>query len=132
MNQQEWIKIFVLMTKLIGAIILVTLGKRFRNQARWVALAVSLVSLALFIAYLPALQAGANTPFELDYMPALGIKLSLNIDWLSFPFLLTIRSGISKPISERICFTVCSYSSLRVCPEPRWQMTFSCSISSGN
>jgi NADH-quinone oxidoreductase subunit M len=89
MNQQEWIKIFVLMTKLIGAIILVTLGKRFRNQARWVALAVSLGSLALFIAYLPALQAGANTPFELDYMPALGIKLSLNIDWLSFPFLLT-------------------------------------------
>jgi NADH-quinone oxidoreductase subunit M len=89
MNQQEWIKIFVLMTKLIGAIILVTLGKRFHNQARWVALAVSLGSLALFIAYLPALQAGANTPFELDYMPALGIKLSLNIDWLSFPFLLT-------------------------------------------
>lgn len=89
MNQQEWIKIFVLMIKLIGGIVLLILGKRFRNHARWVALAASIASLALFIAYLPALQAGDHTPFELDYLPALGIKLSLNIDWLSFPFLLT-------------------------------------------
>ena len=89
MNQQEWIKIFVLMIKLIGGVVLVTVGRRLRKQARWIALAASVGSLALFIAYLPALQAGVNIPFELNYMPELGIKLSLNIDWLSFPFLLT-------------------------------------------
>ena len=89
MNQQEWIKIFVLMIKLIGGVVLITVGSRMRKYARWIALAASIGSLALFISYLPALQAGVNMPFELDYMPELGIKLSLNIDWLSFPFLLT-------------------------------------------
>jgi len=54
-----------------------------------VALGTSILSLGLFLAYIPTLKAGLNTPFEIEYLPMLGIKLSLNIDWLSFPFLLT-------------------------------------------
>ncbi len=89
MGQQEIVKIMILMIKLVTAIILLTVGKTFQKQSRWVALIASLASLVLFISYLPALQSGAHTPFDLSYMPALGIRLSLNIDWLSFPFLLT-------------------------------------------
>ncbi len=89
MNQQEWIKIFVLMIKLIAGVVLISAGRKLRRYARWIALGASVGSLILFITYLPALQAGVNVPYELNYLPALGIKLSLNIDWLSFPFLLT-------------------------------------------
>jgi len=89
MGQFELVKIMILLIKLIAAILLIALGKLFRKQARWIAFVASLGSLILFISYLPALQSGNNVPFELSYMPAIGIKLSLNIDWLSFPFLLT-------------------------------------------
>jgi len=89
MNQQEIVKILILMIKLVAATILIVFGKTFKKQSRWVALLASFTSLILFISYLPALQSGANTPFDLSYLPALGIRLSLNIDWLSFPFLLT-------------------------------------------
>jgi hypothetical protein len=56
------------------------------KKVKWLALATSILSLGFFIAYIPTLQAGLNTPFDLDYLPLLGIRLSLNIDWLSFPF----------------------------------------------
>lgn len=89
MNMQEMIKISILFVKLVGAVGLLILGRRIHKHARWVALAVSSASLFLFIAYLPVLQQGANVPLDINYLPAMGIQLSLNIDWLSFPFLLT-------------------------------------------
>lgn len=89
MSSPEIIKLFVLLIKLIGAVGLILFGKRMKKGVRWIALLVSMTSFALFISYLPYLQNGQGTPLRLDYLPAMGIQFSLNIDWLSFPFLLT-------------------------------------------
>lgn len=83
------IKISVLLVKLITAVFLLFLGSKLRKRAGWIALGASLFSLLLFITYIPALQSGQNIPLDLNYLPAMGIQFSLNIDWLSFPFLLT-------------------------------------------
>jgi NADH-quinone oxidoreductase subunit M len=89
MNSGQWIKLLVLLVKLAASIFLFVLGGRMKRRAPWIALAASLVSMGLFIAYLPILESGANTPLDLNYLPGMGIRLSLDIDWLSFPFLLT-------------------------------------------
>ncbi|HAF61536.1 MAG TPA: hypothetical protein DCK95_04345 [Anaerolineaceae bacterium] len=89
MSQQELIKLGVLLTKLLAALLLAVFGRYIGKKAKWVALGTSILSLGLFLAYIPTLKAGLNIPFEIEYLPTLGIKLSLNIDWLSFPFLLT-------------------------------------------
>ena len=89
MSQQEIIKLAVLLTKLLMALVLAVFGRYMKKGAKWAALGTSILTLALSIAYIPIIKAGANVPFEIDYLPAMGINLSLNIDWLSFPFLLT-------------------------------------------
>ncbi len=89
MNTQELCKVSVVLIKLVVAVFLLLLGKYIGKKAKWVALGTSILSTVLFLAYLPALQAGVNTPFDIEYLPLLGIRLSLHIDWLSFPFLLT-------------------------------------------
>lgn len=89
MSAPERIKLSVLLIKLVVAIVLLVIGRYMGKKVKWLALATSILSLGFFIAYIPTLQAGLNTPFDLDYLPLLGIRLSLNIDWLSFPFLLT-------------------------------------------
>ena len=89
MQTQDVIKLSVLLVKLIAALLLLIIGKPMQRHTKWVALATSLLSLGLFIAYVPLLQQGIDRPLDLNYLPAMGIRLSLNIDWLSFPFLLT-------------------------------------------
>lgn len=89
MNGHEIIKLSVLAIKLVMAGILLAGGKRLSRPARWLALLTAIGSLILFVLFIPTLQAGENTPFDWSYLPSLGIKLSLHIDWMSFPFLLT-------------------------------------------
>ena len=89
MKTQEIINLSVLLIKILPAFFLLIIGKAVHRYAKWIALTASLASLGLFIAYIPTLQQGLNTPLNLDYLPAMGIQLSLKIDWLSFPFLLT-------------------------------------------
>jgi len=89
MKTQELISLSVLLVKLLPAFLLLLIGKTIHRYAKWIALLASLASLGLFIAYIPTLQQGLNTPLNFDYLPAMGIQLSLKIDWLSFPFLLT-------------------------------------------
>mgnify|MGYP001093810893 CR=1 FL=1 len=89
MKTQELINLSVLLVKLLPAFLLLIIGKTVHRYAKWIALTASLASLGLFIAYIPTLQQGLNTPLNLNYLPSMGIQLSLKIDWLSFPFLLT-------------------------------------------
>ena len=89
METQNMIMIAVILIKLVSALLLFAIGKSLRIYAKWISLFVSLTSLGLFLAFIPALQKGAPSPLYFDYLPSMGIQLSLNIDWLSFPFLLT-------------------------------------------
>jgi len=89
MKTQELINLSVLLVKILPAFLMLIIGKTIHRYAKWIALTASLASLGLFIAYIPTLQQGLNTPLNLDYLPSMGIQLSLKIDWLSFPFLLT-------------------------------------------
>ena len=89
MKTYELINLSVLLVKILPAFLLLMIGKSIHRYAKWIALSASLASLGLFIIYIPALQQGLNTPLNLDYLPSMGIQLSLKIDWLSFPFLLT-------------------------------------------
>ena len=89
MKTYELINLSVLLVKILPAFLLLMIGKSIHRYAKWIALSASLASLGLFIIYIPALQQGLNTPINLDYLPTMGIQLSLKIDWLSFPFLLT-------------------------------------------
>ena len=79
----------VLLIKIFFSVLLMVFGRYLRQAAKWIALMAALASLGLLSAYLPALQAGQDMLVSLDYLPGMGIQLSLRIDWLSFPFLLT-------------------------------------------
>ena len=79
----------VILIKSICAIMLVVFGKYLHKSAKWLALLASLASLGIFFSFIPALQAGIPTIIFIDYLPSIGIQLSLTIDWLAFPFLLT-------------------------------------------
>lgn len=89
MNSIPRIKFLVLVVILTASIFLFVLGGRIQKKAPWIALAASLVSMGLFIAYLPVLESGANTLLDFNYLPGMGTRLGLNINWLSFLFLLT-------------------------------------------
>ena len=79
----------VILIKSICAIMLLVFGKYLHKSAKWLALLASLASLGTFFSFIPALQAGIPTIIFIDYLPSIGIQLSLTIDWLAFPFLLT-------------------------------------------
>jgi len=69
--------------------LLLTVGKRLMHQSRWLAIGASFLSMMVSINLINILQEGAFKPLEIEYLPLVGIRLSLNLDWLSFPFLLT-------------------------------------------
>ena len=89
MEAQDFIMTAVMLIKLLSALLLFVLGKSSRAYAKWISLIVSLTSLGLFLTLIPTLQKGNPSPLFFEYLPSMGIQLSLNIDWLSFPFLLT-------------------------------------------
>jgi NADH-quinone oxidoreductase subunit M len=57
--------------------------------AGWVAGLAAALSLAGTFALLPALQRGEDRTLGLQWIPAAGIELTLHLDWLSLPFLVT-------------------------------------------
>lgn len=89
MEIQEFLVSSVLLVKVFTALLLFAFGKLTKSIAKYVALIASLISLGFFLSYLPTLQQGISTPIGLEFLPELGIELSIKIDWLTFPFLLT-------------------------------------------
>ena len=89
METYHWIIIGILGCKLFGAVALMAAGGRWERAAKWAALGTSITSMALTFSTLPHLVAGDLRPLEIEYLPLVGIRLGLNLDWISFPFLLT-------------------------------------------
>ena len=89
METAHWIILSILGVKGISAAALIGLSGRWEKGAKWVAIGASLTSMGLTFSMLPFLAAGNLPPLEIDYLPLAGIRLGLNLDWISFPFLLT-------------------------------------------
>jgi len=79
----------ILATPLLAAVALFVLRGRAIHAAGWIAGLAAMLSLAGAFALLPALQRGDMPTLEVPWIPAANIQLSLHLDWLAFPFLLT-------------------------------------------
>lgn len=85
----HWRIIAILGVKLISAFLLMAGRKTWSRTAQWIAVGASLTSMGLTLSMLPILANGHLQPLEVEYLPLVGIRLGLNLDWVSFPFLLT-------------------------------------------
>ncbi|NLE99621.1 MAG: NADH-quinone oxidoreductase subunit M [Anaerolineales bacterium] len=74
---------------LVGSLALLALRKRVQRWAGIIAGAAALLSLVAAFAVLPALQRAEEPALAVRWIPAAHIRLSLHVDWLSLPFLLT-------------------------------------------
>jgi len=79
----------ILGAPLAAALLLSLLGGRGARMAGWMAGLAAALSLAGTFALLPALQRGEDPTLGFRWIPAAGIRLTLHIDWLTFPFLIT-------------------------------------------
>ena len=79
----------ILGAPLVAALLLFLLRERGVRVAGWVAGLAAALSLAGTFALLPALQRGDVPALDLQWIPAANIRLSLHLDWLTFPFLIT-------------------------------------------
>ena len=89
METYHWTIIAILGVKLVSAVLLMAAGKTWIRTAKWVVFGASLTSMGLTFSMLPVLSNGMLRPLEIEYLPLVGIRLGLNLDWISFPFLLT-------------------------------------------
>jgi NADH-quinone oxidoreductase subunit M len=74
---------------IVGALGLFVLHERGTRAAGWIAGLAAAVSLGASFALLPALQRGDAPTLSLRWIPAANIQLSMQLDWLGLPFLLT-------------------------------------------
>lgn len=74
---------------LATALGLALLQKKVVRAAGWIAAASAAISLIAALALLPALQRGEVPALALRWIPEAGIALSLQVDWLTLPFLVT-------------------------------------------
>ena len=72
-----------------AALLIVLLRGLGARAAGWIAGLAAAASLVCTFALLPALEQGAIPAFRLPWIPAAGISLTLRLDWLAFPFLVT-------------------------------------------
>ena len=89
METYHWTIISILVVKIMCALLLISTGNRWPRAAKWLAIGASMISMGLTFSTLPVLARGALRPLEIEYLPLVGIRLGLNLDWISFPFLLT-------------------------------------------
>ena len=79
----------ILGTPLVAALLLFTLRGRGVRVAGWVAGLAAALSLVGTFALLPALQRGDVPALDFQWIPTANIRLTLHLDWLTFPFLIT-------------------------------------------
>ncbi len=79
----------ILAAPLAASFLLFLLRGRATRAAGWVAGMAAALSLAGTFALLPALRRGNTPSFDFEWIPAANIWLSIHLDWLTFPFLLT-------------------------------------------
>jgi NADH-quinone oxidoreductase subunit M len=74
---------------LTASAILALLRRQAARAARWIAGVGAVLSLAAALLMLPALRRATAPSLELSWVPAANITLSLRLDWLALPFLVT-------------------------------------------
>jgi NADH-quinone oxidoreductase subunit M len=79
----------ILGAPLAAALLLFLLRERGVRVAGWIAGLAAALSLVGTFALLPALQRGDVPALDFQWIPAANIRLSLHLDWLAFPFLVT-------------------------------------------
>jgi len=79
----------LLLPLVAGALLPLWRGRRI-HQAGRVAVAAAALVLACVVGLLVALQRGETPALALTWIPAAGIRLALQLDWLGFPFLLNV------------------------------------------
>jgi NADH-quinone oxidoreductase subunit M len=80
----------ILGVPLVVAVILSLMrGQKAQKASGWIAGASAAISVVGAFALLPALYRGEVPTFSMRWIPAAGIRLTLHVDWLTFPFLIT-------------------------------------------
>ena len=89
MNAETMWLVTILGAPLVAALLLFLLRERGVRVAGWIAGLAAALSLAATFALLPALGRGDVPVLDIRWIPAANIRLSLHLDWLTFPFLVT-------------------------------------------
>jgi len=89
MNIETMWLVTILGAPLAAALLLPLLRGRGARMAGWIAGLAAAFSLAATFALLPALQRGDVPALSFEWIPAAHIRLTLHLDWLTFPFLVT-------------------------------------------
>jgi NADH-quinone oxidoreductase subunit M len=89
MNTETFWLVTILGAPLAAALLLFLLRERGVRVAGWIAGLAAALSLAGVFFLLPALQRGDVPALNLQWIPTANIRMSLHLDWLTFPFLVT-------------------------------------------
>jgi NADH-quinone oxidoreductase subunit M len=79
----------ILGAPMAAALLLFLLHERGVRVAGWIAGLAATLSLAGVFLLLPALRRGDVPALSFEWIPAANIRMSLHLDWLTFPFLVT-------------------------------------------
>jgi NADH-quinone oxidoreductase subunit M len=79
----------ILGAPIAAALLLFLLHERGVRVAGWIAGLAATLSLAGVFLLLPALRRGDVPALSFEWIPAANIRMSLHLDWLTFPFLVT-------------------------------------------
>jgi len=79
----------ILGAPMAAALLLFLLRERGVRVAGWIAGLAAILSLAGVFLLLPALRRGDVPALSFQWIPAANIRMSLHLDWLTFPFLVT-------------------------------------------
>jgi len=79
----------ILGAPMAAALLLFLLHERGVRVAGWIAGLAATLSLAGVFLLLPALRRGDVPALSFQWIPAVNIRMSLHLDWLTFPFLVT-------------------------------------------
>jgi NADH-quinone oxidoreductase subunit M len=89
MNAETIWLVTILGAPLAAVLLLFLLRERGVRVAGWIAGLAAALSLAGTFALLPVLQRGDVPVLDVRWIPDANIRLSLHMDWLTFPFLVT-------------------------------------------
>lgn len=89
MELNEMLLLATILVPLLSALGLFVFQKALSRWAGWIAAASAALSLAAALALLPALRAGDTPSLAWRWIPDAGIAFSLQVDWLTLPFLVT-------------------------------------------
>jgi NADH-quinone oxidoreductase subunit M len=90
MNTEVVELLVIIGVPLASALVLVLLRGRGVQVAGWIAGLAAAISLAAVLALLPALRREDALALGIQWIPTANVQLSIRLDWLSFPFLLTV------------------------------------------